>query len=359
MKNTVVKCLNMSDIIEQHIKQYPKIQARDVLKLLYQSEYGVGHLISSEGDSLRYLQEELCMELPVLCEDRPYIEEIGNGYVRVYLQAIKDGKISETTFHWMFLKSAEGKPGSKEIFLEKVQEVAKLCEQYSINIMEELGKWDSENESPFRHSEVYREAYRPAYRVMRKEYIRFWDLFCKIDEKCASQDKVVIAIDGNSAAGKSSLSKLLQLVYDCDVIAMDHFFLQPHQRTSERFNEAGGNIDYERFNEEVIAKLIQEEVFSYAPLLCENFQFGEPVKVHNKKVCVVEGSYSTHPKFGQYYDLSVFLAVESEEQVKRIMQRNGEKCLEFFVNRWIPMERKYFEAFDIKGRCDLIYSLLY
>jgi len=27
-----------------------------------------------------------------------------------------------------------------------------------------------------------------------------------------------------------------------------------------------------------------------------------------------------------------------------------------FLNEWIPMENKYFEAFDIEGKSDLVYD---
>lgn len=80
------------------------------------------------------------------------------------------------------------------------------------------------------------------------------------------QDKpLLVAIDGRCASGKSTLAKDLQKQLDCNVIHMDDFYLQPHQRTTKRLREPGGNVDYERFETEVLQPLLTGEAFSYRP----------------------------------------------------------------------------------------------
>ena len=46
--------------------------------------------------------------------------------------------------------------------------------------------------------------------------------------------------------------------------------------------------------------------------------------------------------------------IEPELQRERILKRNGQEKAEMFFNRWIPMEQKYFEAFKIREKCDII-----
>jgi len=53
------------------------------------------------------------------------------------------------------------------------------------------------------------------------------------------------------------------------------------------------------------------------------------------------------------YDLRVFLEVDEEIQKKRILEREGEKA-ELFFTRWIPLEKRYFEAFQIKEKSDIV-----
>jgi uridine kinase len=68
---------------------------------------------------------------------------------------------------------------------------------------------------------------------------------------------------------------------------------------------------------------------------------------------IVEGSYSHHPAFADTFDLRVFLHVDEAERKRRIIERNGEMSKMFFT-RWIPLENRYFEAFQIEEKADLV-----
>ena len=78
--------------------------------------------------------------------------------------------------------------------------------------------------------------------------------------------KIKIAIEGGSASGKTTLSSMLQNIYDCSIIQMDDFFLPKEKRTSERLATPGGNIDYERFLELMVPALQEKNPFSYSLL---------------------------------------------------------------------------------------------
>lgn len=163
----------------------------------------------------------------------------------------------------------------------------------------------------------------------------------------------VIAIDGRCASGKTTLAKQLADRLSCSVIHMDHFFLQPGQRTRERLEEPGGNVDRERFREEVIAPLQKGEDFAYRIFDCGIMDFRGSVNVRQTPVVIVEGAYSCHPRFMEYWDLTVFLSVDKEEQLRRIESRNGKEQAEKFVEQWIPLEERYFAAHCIESKCDI------
>lgn len=185
---------------------------------------------------------------------------------------------------------------------------------------------------------------------------KFVPLFEKID--CMLEKGAVnLAIDGGSASGKTTLADLLGKVYDCNIFHMDDFFLQPHQRTSERFAEAGGNVDRERFRYEVTEPLLKGEDVSYRRFDCSTMSLLPAVTVKPKKLNVVEGAYSMHPYLSELYNLSVFLEVSEELQKKRILKRNSPELAKRFFDQWIPFEQKYFEAFDIKNKCDIVIKI--
>ena len=64
---------------------------------------------------------------------------------------------------------------------------------------------------------------------------RIQALLARIDCLMAERERVIVAVDGGSASGKTTLGALLQSVYACPVFHMDDFFLRPEQRTPERF----------------------------------------------------------------------------------------------------------------------------
>ena len=135
---------------------------------------------------------------------------------------------------------------------------------------------------------------------------------------------------------------------------MDDFFLPPALRSEERLAMAGGNVHYERFVEEVLPKLRSGAAFSYRRFDCSRMDMGELREVKSSPIRIVEGSYSHHPALGRYADLHIFSDVASEEQQRRILARNGERMLEMFRSRWIPMEERYFAEYAIRENADLV-----
>ena len=163
----------------------------------------------------------------------------------------------------------------------------------------------------------------------------------------------IIAIDGNAAAGKSSLALRIAEKYDCNVFHTDDFFLPPDKKTEQRLKEAGGNMDRERLAEEVLDKIRKYRAFSYSRYDCKLTAFLPPALVSPKRLNIVEGVYSMHPDLIRYYDLKIFLSLDKEEQSRRILHRNSAPMHKRFIEEWIPLEDRYFAEFNIKADSDL------
>lgn len=179
------------------------------------------------------------------------------------------------------------------------------------------------------------------------------ELLQAIDERLPRQERLLLAIDGGSASGKTTLAALLAQRYGCPVFHMDDFFLRPEQRTPQRLAEPGGNVDRERFFSEVLQPLRQGGPASYRRYDCQTGQLLPPVLRQAGQLNVIEGAYSMHPELSALYDLSVFLAVSPETQRRRILQREPAFKQQLFFRQWIPMENRFFQAFSIPERCDL------
>lgn len=155
-----------------------------------------------------------------------------------------------------------------------------------------------------------------------------------------------VAIDGRCASGKTTLAAILSEQLDCNVIHMDDFFLRPEQRTPERLSTPGENIDHERFLEEVLIPLSKGLPVKYRPFECHKNDFGSEIFLAPKKINIVEGSYSCHYALRGYYDYTFFLTVEKDEQMRRIINREGEEKAKIFKEKWIPLEEEYFRTME-------------
>lgn len=192
-------------------------------------------------------------------------------------------------------------------------------------------------------------------RLLMKESckVRFESAVKAIDYliKTSSKPVLLIAIDGRCASGKTTLGYYLKTLYDCNLFHMDDFFLQPGQRTPERLQETGGNVDYERFQGEVLNPLLGAEEVRYRPYSCKEQRIQEAIRMPGKRLNIIEGSYTLHPYFKDPYDLHIFMDISEEEQLENIRNRNGEDRLRRFIEEWIPKEEAYFEKFHIEKGC--------
>ena len=175
----------------------------------------------------------------------------------------------------------------------------------------------------------------------------------RILELLNEKGRITVAIDGRCASGTTSLALEISKKLECNVFHMDDFFLRPEQRSEERLKTPGENVDHERFLSEVLLPISMGREVSYRPYDCHKGALGDEIKKESKRITIVEGSYSCHVKLCNYYDLRVFSDVEEEEQIRRIIARNGKHGAEMFRSRWIPLEELYFENCRIRDKCDI------
>lgn len=342
-------------ILRRHAVDYPRMEPTDAVKLIYQNEFGGGHLIRDEQAAREYLRREF--EATAHDTSLPRYESIGNGLVRVHLTALRGEERDALAAE--FIRSAGAHRGTLARFLEKLEVLRRLTAAGVFGFDTEalnayLEEYAQAGYPMVSHSEAYRIAYRPAYRVVCAPSVLGLAI-AAIDRLLTGNPNAVVAIDGRCGSGKTTLAAQLRAHYGCSLIPMDHFFLRRSQRTAQRLETPGENVDHERFLAEVLAPLSQAEAFSYRPFDCSQMALGIPVAIDPTGLTIVEGSYSCHPKLWAHYDLRIFLTVDPEEQMRRIELRNGSYA-RVFREKWIPLEEAYFSAFDLEARCDLYLS---
>lgn len=357
MKENTAKFEKTKELIIKHYQKYPKLQITDIFKYLFQSSFGCEHLSPEEKTAANYIRMEYSQSKNT---DTATVDELDGAYSRVPLSCL-NGELTPETLAKLFCYSAKTEKEGKKELLDKISVVRELINDGRLpfstdEFITALDRWSGDGYQAVHHSEVFRAEYTPAYRVISNEYVSFLPLFSQID-KALSVGKTIIAIEGGSASGKTTLSKMLEGIYGCTVFHMDDFFLRPEQRTPERLAEAGGNVDRERFLDEVLKPCSEGKDVLYRRFDCTTQTVCQPIVITPKQLTVVEGAYSMHPTLSPYYTFSVFLDVESEYQKERINKRNTPKMATRFFNEWIPLEHKYFSEMSIKEKCNLVIPI--
>lgn len=345
----------MLKVIKRHADQYPQMQPIDVVKLIYQNEFGPGHFVENEFLSMQRLKKE-CSELQHV--RGRYVEKIGNGLCRYWLYGMDEWE--QAILNRIFVYSANHRKGSIEQYEGKMKAVGQILEElpfcFSKEEYEACIRNQKESGYPaVSHSEGFRNTYRPTYRVIEEKFVPFLPILAEIEKLQQEKENPVIGIDGNAAAGKTTLADCIACLYDCDMIHMDEFFLPANLRSRERLMEVGGNIHYERFRDEVIEGIRKKEAFSYRSFSCHRMDYVGEKTISNRKMLIVEGSYAMREDFRDIYDYKIFLTLPEKLQKDRILTRNGEQMYGMFRDKWIPMENRYFEEGRVKENCDYCY----
>lgn len=152
--------------LAQHLKKHPLATEEDVVKFVFQGMLGVGHLITSHQQSLGYIISE--MNSIEADETEPLTEKLSTFWLRLNLRAAKAQEMNPTSIDMMVYGSAKYKP--VDFTRQNVYNFCMKLEGFEQEKMRSAAeKILDENWLPS-HSESYRNAYHPAYRVVYKDF---------------------------------------------------------------------------------------------------------------------------------------------------------------------------------------------
>lgn len=170
-----MKCLgDLEELIRWHQKLRPKLEVADVYKMLYQSVFGIQHILHDKAK--QYLEKELSTLDMSKLPDETLIENISvdNVMVRINLRPFKMQGLSSDKLFSAMITSAKETRRTQKAFLNLWNQFKSLVEAGRLNFdRSSLKDFDEkvkkENYPPCHHSERYRRSYSPAYRVVKKE----------------------------------------------------------------------------------------------------------------------------------------------------------------------------------------------
>lgn len=343
--------------LKQYISSHPKLKAQDIIKFLYQGEFGCGHLIPDYSDAYqRFCAEWDCAKN----NGEDVFQRINHNFYRVNLGAAKENGMSMSLILRMFFSSAIV-CGNKSDLASQLDYVLSMAENGEINIdaaelLTQITNYKAADMPLISHSREYAASYAPSYRVIKAEYALFAPVFTAMYGILHDNPAPVILIDGMAAAGKTTLAQLISSIIPCNVVQADSFFLPAELRTEQRLSQPGGNIDYLRIKEEIAKRLPCTEDIYYGVFSCKKMDILGEGRIIGGLPVIIEGSYSCHPKAEIKADLKIMLKTTAEKQLQRILARNGKTMCHKFENIWIPMENKYFDAFSLEKNVDFVFE---
>ncbi len=163
----------LEKILRIHAKKYPLIQVSDAVKLIYQGEFGGGHLVSDREECLARINKELENAPPVSGEA---VEDIGFDIVRVNLASAKSIGITTEKLCDTFIESSSSIRGDLSVFFKKLECLSTLTSNRVFSFTQNeldsyLEEYIKSGCPAVSHSEIYRNEYHPAYRIVLKSLI--------------------------------------------------------------------------------------------------------------------------------------------------------------------------------------------
>jgi len=220
MTNTEAK--QLSQVIRSHAARYPLMEPTDAVKLVYQSVFGGGHLITDpEASLIRLSAERAAADTP---PDAPFIE-IGLGRARMHLASYAFSALPDALLNRMFVLSAASPAGDMPQFRAALDLLMTLTKSHIFrfgvdDFSDYLRDYIASGCPMVSHSESYRRAYRPSYRVVDAVYEHLLPAVLLVQRSVASGAKEV-EVPPESIAGISPerACTVIQALFDIPAAA--------------------------------------------------------------------------------------------------------------------------------------------
>ena len=154
------------------LTRYPQAQMQDIYKTFYQDRFGAGHMINDTSAVREYLLWEVtAAEADTVVN--PYYELTGSEgrFVRVYLRCVNEGLLSAEQLFDAFVRSAQPTKQPQQTWEDEWKQI----EQAALKVHVVCSDEDREQllyaahiNAAVHHSDPYREAYHPHYRIVER-----------------------------------------------------------------------------------------------------------------------------------------------------------------------------------------------
>jgi uridine kinase len=180
---------------------------------------------------------------------------------------------------------------------------------------------------------------------------------------------LVVALDGRSGAGKSTIARAVAADLVAAVVPLDDFFAAsvPSGRwdawtPAER---AANVIEWTRVREDALVPLRAGRAARWWPF---DFAAGmqadgswlrqrDPVVVHPRPIVLLDGAYAGSPALADLVDLTILIEAPASEREARLRAREEAAFLAQWHRRWDAVEEHYATTVRPRGSYQLVISM--
>ena len=158
---------------------------------------------------------------------------------------------------------------------------------------------------------------------------------------------IVVAVDGRSGTGKSTLSAWIAARVGATLVDQDDFYAGGNIHDWRRLSppeKADRVIEWRRVRDEVLQPLRGGLPARWHPFDWEAMEglAAEPIMARPADIVLLDGAYSSRPELGDLIDLSILVVLADGVRRERLRQREGEAVIAEWHAIWDEAEEYYF-----------------
>lgn len=165
------------DLVLRHYNRYPLMQAEDFHKLLFQATRGPVHSLHHLEKAREYFFQEWGNTISTT-SNTPLFEDISlhTPLYRVHFEPLKGQGVQPELVWEFFLETSKTFAENLSQYKFALQEFLKITKSPSLHWIEKdfMILWEEVKENSLcipTHSEIYRSAYQPHYRIVSGDYL--------------------------------------------------------------------------------------------------------------------------------------------------------------------------------------------
>lgn len=157
---------------EEIHEQYPMATLQDVYKTCYQDYFGAEHLMNDTAAARQYLQRELeeCRDTDMSFMPKTEPTGFRHRFTRINLACVVGGELTEEQLLKMFIDAASKDNAFGDAWPEEWQKIERIalqaCPDWANEPLQAELRLAAECNHAVRHSEAFRNAYHPHYRIV-------------------------------------------------------------------------------------------------------------------------------------------------------------------------------------------------